>query len=58
MKNPKRPMRTRENLKFYAPFYEKTLIGRNLVWIKKIENEWIKQEIKTVHIGYSDYKGI
>ena len=38
---------------FYEPFNELTLMGRNLVRKdKKIEKEWIKQEIKSVHIGY------
>ena len=40
-------------LKFYVPFNERTLKGQNLVGIsKKREKELIKQEIKSVHIGY------
>ena len=39
--------------KFYEPFNEIILMGRNLVRKdKKIEKEWIKQEIISVHIGY------
>ena len=43
------------NMKLYAPFNARTLIGRKLVGIsKKREKERIKQKIENVWIGYSD----
>ena len=49
------PITSRENLKFYAPINKLTLIGRYLGGIyKREEKEMIKQEIKSVQIGYLD----
>ena len=42
-----------------TPFKERTLIGRNRIGIYKMkEKERIKQKIKSVHIGYSDYRTV
>ena len=44
-----------ENLKFYAPIIERTLIGQNLAGIYNTEKkERVKQEIKSFQIRYSD----
>ena len=40
------------NLKFCAPFYWRTLIGQKLSEREKKEKEQIKNEIKSVYIGY------
>ena len=41
------------NLKFCAPFYWRTLIGQKLSEREKKEKEQIKNEVKSVYIGYS-----
>ena len=47
MQNLDQPIRSQGNLKLYATFKERTLIGRNPVRIyKKRGKEWIKKKSK------------
>jgi len=58
MQNPEQQIRSMGpvNLKLCAPFIERTLslVGIWYGYLKKREKERIREENKSVHIGYSD----